>query len=167
MVDIDGSEISTVVDQAEIASPTSYGTKVLIHASSGEGYECFVMNDDGTAREELPGLYNSYDFMCSPDGSTIAYLAIKEWPTTELKIMNTATGEDIAAELEVELEGDLIEWSMVWSPDSQHIAYTYNGHTGGETAAEIHIARRDLSCSFLAYRLSDIPQDAKLIAWIK
>jgi Tol biopolymer transport system component len=165
-VDIDSGEKSKVFDKAVVRSPTSYyGKKVLVEAWSEEDFnKWFVMNDDGTARKEFPVLSSREQVgirSLSPDGSAIAYLStVVGYPDDyDLKMIDTTTGEDIPVKARLKSGG-----CITWSPDSQHIAYV----TGESGNFEIHIVRRDLSCGFLAYRLSD-PNNPyiDLVAWVR
>jgi Tol biopolymer transport system component len=163
-VDTINERINEVVSRAEVESPTSSGTGLLVHAWLEEEAKdkYIVMSDDGTEQREVPTQWLDETLRLSPDGSAIAYVSQATFPYY-LKVMDAGTGEDVPLETEIGI-GKVPSWS----PDSQHIAYVCYGKVKIDklNPDEIYIVRRDLSCGFLVYRASDPHQNVVLIAWL-
>jgi Tol biopolymer transport system component len=166
-VNIDSGEKTEVFKRAVIESPTSYSAELMVYGySEGTSPTLLIVGDDGTMRKELPGLSDARYFRRSPDGGIIAYLttAFDEGIHSELKMVDATTGEEIP--LKARLSAD----ALIWSPDSQHIAYV---KTGLEITDEIHIVRRDSSHDSFIYHLPEPPEaeyasrSIVLIAWLK
>lgn len=110
--------------------------------NSGNTYiSYFVRVDDGSARSAFETGAAKSQFTAAPDASLLAY---DDYDSTSQKHVLKAMGTDGASEVTLaNFTGGSI-YPIVWSPNSQWIAFNYySSFTDGAPTAEVYIVSRD------------------------
>ena len=101
----------------------------------------FVRVSDGSARAAFESGVGKSQFVAAPDASLLAYDDYDSASQTHvLKVMGTDGANEATL---ANFKGGSI-YPIVWSPNSQWIAFNYyNSFTDGAPAAEVYIVNRD------------------------
>ncbi|MBL8077545.1 MAG: PD40 domain-containing protein [Anaerolineales bacterium] len=152
----DGSELKRVssdlpADGRPYIMDGWYTENILMRSAlpGHEGSIYLVRASDGTARPMFDTLLTKASFVASPDASLLAY---DDYDYTSQKHILKVMEPDGANALPIaDFTGGSI-YPVVWSPNSNLIAFNYyGGLSAGETKAEVYVVGRDGTNLSLVY----------------
>lgn len=162
-----------VLRQAIIVSSTPDRTKVLLKTweSTKDTYQYVIMSDDGSNQKEWGELgfaSRLTSIKWAPDNSlvTCRYLLGMPPHPFQITVLDATTG----IETEVPLKDPA--YSLVWSPDSQYIAYSYSSEDipvdflRPDVIPEIRVIKRDFRQPFTLYSTTEKVR-IYVVAWLK
>jgi len=146
----DGSELKSVsqnlpADGRPYIMDGWLGGEIIMRSAlptAGDSYPTyFVRALDGSAREAFQAGALKSDFTASPDASLLAFDDYDNATQTHvLKVMGIDGANEVTL---ANFKGGSI-YPLVWSPDSQWLAFNYySNFTDGMPAAEVYIVSRD------------------------
>ena len=146
----DGSELKSVstnlpADGRPYIMDGWLGGEIIMRSAlpnAANNYPTYFVNvADGSAREAFQAGALKSDFAASPDASLLAFDDYDNAAQTHvLKVMGVDGANEVAL---ANFKGGSI-YPLVWSPDSQWLAFNYySNFTDGMPAAEVYVVSRD------------------------
>ncbi len=125
---IDGSHFINLTNSSSMEISPKWspdGSKIAFVSDSGGQFNIYMMNPDGTNREQLTDFQsnNSYSIYWSPDGKKLAVVTSDENRNTSLNVINS-DGSGFAL-----LAGGANNSEPSWSPSSDRIAFVSGSYT--------------------------------------
>jgi TolB protein len=151
VMDADGSGQKRLVD-GNWPSWSPNGDR-LVYTTFSDDEKLAVMNADGLARRELPGV--AYEAAWSPDGERFAYVTTRGVNNEEIYVMKTDGTQRTRL---TDIPG-YDHWPPTWSPDGTRIAFTSDGTVDN---GEIYVMNSDGSG---LTKLTDDPAYDSFPAW--
>jgi Tol biopolymer transport system component len=132
---------------ADVAEP-SIIMRSALPGSSGNVY--LVRPSDGSARPMFQTLLTKAQFIAAPDASLLVY---DEYDyNSQNHVLKVVTPDGLNAVPLANFKGGNL-YPIVWSPDSQWVAFNYySSFTSGTPAAEVYVVSRDGRTLFSIYK---------------